>query len=155
MKSLAFLLLFGLLCQFTSIASINAASEEVCMAAITDTSLTNYHYIIEPQGGKKALDAFNSALENSLDDSINTRSSSSVVDGQIRKFNLDIGNPKGANVKIQLTGFEKFEVWWRVDADKKLYDLTYRFDNGEKRIITQNDLEGSRKVRVRIKNENF
>ncbi len=106
---------------------------------------TEYHLTLSSAGNEQDVEAFIAALKSELDPEIEVQTITRYKDQQIRKFILHLKNNKDFDITFRLLGFQTFEFSFKVDEEKGLDRVAYRFDKKERKSV---DLKKETRVKI-------
>ena len=118
-----------------------------------DSTDQEHVFVLQKTGGKKAIEQFRQFLSDHLhfDGKINlsARASTAQIDG----FTLSFKNDSGVDIRLQFTGFDSFEIRWKLDEQQKPYNCTYQLNQDEIKELPIDQEGGKSKIRATYHHE--
>ena len=153
MKSFS-LLFFALL--ISGIPEIQKVIERVRLTVDFRINLAdNKHiFVLKKEGGQKAVEQFRKFLANNLhfDGKVNLSAKANTV--TIQGFKLSLKNSSGVDIQLQFSGFETFELRWKLDEQQKPYDCFYQLNQEEAKPLPLNNQDCKSKIRSKYHHQN-
>lgn len=113
------------------------------------TKVSEHQILLESKDGRASAEKFEAYLRANLS-KLNPELTSSASSNLIRKFTLKLDNGLQANFQMQVTGFEKFELHWRTNANNEVQDMWYKLNAGESKEL---DFSKETKSSVKVKHK--
>ncbi len=110
----------------------------------------NEHYfVLKREGGSQAVQNFRTFMEENLPFKGDVNLTANSTAQEVKSIRLSFKDKKGLDIKLQLTGFERFELRWQLDEKGKISYCTYRVNDKEPKYLAIDKSKGNHHVRVK------
>lgn len=136
------------MCLSTFASSIEASFTPNDFLSAQPTYNENY-FVLKREGGSQAVENFRSFLNENLpfEGDINLTAQSTAR--EVKSIRLTFKNKQGLDIKMQFTGFDRFEIRWKLDDQGNISHCTYKVNDQDPEYLAIDSQKDNHRVRVK------